>query len=69
MNANLAQSRDNPVHFRTQNYRSTSYARMPKGKNGRETTENVFSLGTKGIWCLLLSSVTSRIHTLKACPL
>ena len=39
MNANLAQSRGNPVHFRTQNYPMKSYARIPKGKNGRETTE------------------------------
>ena len=23
----------------------------------------------EGIWCLLLSCITSRIHTLKACPL
>ena len=39
MNANLAQSRANPVHFRTQNNPVKSYARIPKGKNGRETTE------------------------------
>ena len=39
MNANLAQSRGNPVHFHTQNYPAQSRARIPKGKNGLETIE------------------------------
>ena len=35
-------------------------------EHGQKKNVPVFSLGTKGIWCLLLSFVTSRIHTLKA---
>ena len=48
-------------------YRDTSCCNFPPFKS-LLTSICIFSW-YEGIWCLLISCVTSRIHTLKACPL